>query len=57
MSKEDISEISIAYNINKKNKENIRIFGHEFVKNNKYKCKMIIDNKEYKIIEKYNYKL
>jgi len=72
MSKEDISEIIIVYNIVKKNKEydieeellmmsdeekdvdNIRIFGEEFVKNNKTICKMIIDDKEYKIIEKYN---
>jgi len=57
MSKKHISEISIVYNINKKNEEdeeNIRIFGHEFVENNENKCKMIIDNKEYKITEKYN---
>ena len=57
MSKENISEISIIYNINKKNEENddnIRIFGEEFVKNNKNKCKMIIDNKEYEISETYN---
>ena len=34
--------------------ENINIFGGEFVKNNKNKCKMIIDHKEYEITEKYN---
>ena len=34
--------------------DEINIFGHEFVKNNKNKCKMIIDNKEYEITEKYN---
>jgi len=27
-----------------------------FVKNNKNKCKIIIDNKEYEITEKYNVK-
>ena len=57
MSKKDKLEISIDYNNNKKNEEdeeNIRIFGNEFVENNKNKCKMIIDNKEYKITEKYN---
>ena len=56
MSKEDISNGSIIYNINEGDKkfENINIFGSEFVKNNKNICKMIIDNKEYEIIEKYN---
>ena len=52
MSKKDISKENIVYNINKKNKEdeeNIRIFGHEFVENNKNKGKMIIDKKEYEI--------
>ena len=58
----DISEISIIYDINKKDKyvdsdeNNINIFGSEFVKNNKNICKMIIDNKEYEITEKYNIK-
>ena len=56
MSKENISEISLVYNINNENEENIRIFGHEFVKNNKNKCKMVIDNKECEITEKYNIK-
>ena len=32
----------------------IRIFGAKFVENNKNKCKMIIDNKEYEITNKYN---
>ena len=50
MSKEEISIIYIIY----KYIENINIFGSEFVKNNKNKCKMIIDNKEYEITEKYN---
>ena len=54
MSTEDIFEIKIIYNINKENEKNINIFGIDFVENNKNKCKMIIDNKEYKITEKYN---
>ena len=55
MSKEDISEINIIYNINKENEEDgVRIFGSKFVKNNKNICKMFIDNKEYEITEYYN---
>ena len=58
----DIYEINIIYEINKKNnffendKDYINIFGSEFVKNNKNKCKMIIDNEEYEIKEKFNIK-
>ena len=48
----DITEINIIYDI--KIRDNIRIFGSKFVKNNKNIYKMIIDNKEYEIIEKYN---
>ena len=36
--------------------DEISIFGSEFVKNNKNKCKMIIDNKKHKITEKYKIK-
>ena len=53
MSKEAISEIVIIYDINKQDKY-VKIFGEEFVKNNKNICKMIIDDKEYEISEKYN---
>ena len=58
MSEENISEINIIYNIDKKfiNKGYIKIFGSKFVENNKNICKMIIDNREYKIMEKYNVK-
>ena len=35
----------------------IRIFGPRFVENNKNICKMIIDNKEYEITEKYKVKI
>jgi len=57
MSKEDITEISIIYNANKhdeRDDKNIKIFGSKFVRNNKNICKMIIDDKEYEIKEKYN---
>ena len=56
MSEKDISVINIIYDINKENKDNIKIFGEEFVKHNKNICKMIIDNKEYEISDKYNIK-
>ena len=53
----NLSEINIIYDINKKDEiledeDEIYIFGSEFVKNNKDKCKMIIDNKAYKLKEK-----
>ena len=56
MSKDDISEINIIYNVDKYGENNINIFGSNFVKNNKNICKMIIDNKEHEISEKYNIK-
>ena len=43
------NEMIIIYKI--KNKNRIRIFGKNFVKNNKKKCKIIINNKEYDLIE------
>ena len=51
MSKRKISEINIINYI--KNKREINIFGNYFVNINKNICKMIIDNKEYNISEKY----
>ena len=54
MSQKDISEINIIYDI--KGKNEIKIFGSEFVKNNKNKCKMIINNKEYEITKEYKVK-
>ena len=54
MSEKEITEINIIYDIKGGNK--IKIFGNEFVKNNKNICKMIIDNKEYEIAERYNIK-
>ena len=37
-----INDINIIYNFNK----NVRLFGYDFVKNNKEVCKILIDNKE-----------
>ena len=52
MSEKDISEINVIYDINEKNK--IKIFGVEFIKNNKNKMKL--DIKEYEIAEIYKVK-
>ena len=46
-------EISIIYDIKRIHRE-INIFGDDFVENNRDKCKMIIDNKEYEISEIYH---
>ena len=46
MDTKDSSYINIIYDVNQGNKKKINIFGCVFVKNNKNKCKMIIDNKE-----------
>ena len=55
MSNENITEINIIYNI--KNDDNdLKIFGSYFVNSNKNICSLIIDNKEYKITEKFNVK-
>ena len=59
MYNEEMSELNIIYNIENKEEEIIRIFGYQFVENNKNICKMIIDNKiyeikEYFIIKNYN---
>ena len=56
MENEDLSYINIIYDINKEKGDEIYIFGYDFVKNNKNKCKMIIDNIEYEITNKYNIK-
>ena len=56
MGNKNVSYINIIYDINKEKEDEINIFGHKFVENNKNKCKIIIDNKEYEIIDKYNIK-
>ena len=43
MGNKNESVINIIYDINKRNENEIKIFGYEFVENNKNKCKMIID--------------
>ena len=53
----DKNEINIIYKKDKKQKKNqIRIFGKEFVKNNKDKCYMIINNRKYDLREKFTIK-
>ena len=46
---EKINEITIIYNIEQENK--IKLFGKQFIENNKNNCKIIIDNKEQEIVE------
>ena len=53
MDSKDLSEISIIYDIKGKD---IDIFGSKFVKNNKNKCKMVIDNQECEISIEYKVK-
>ena len=45
-----LNEITIIYKI-KGNEVGIKLFGEEFIKNNKDKCKIIIENKEQDIVE------
>ena len=47
-------EISIIYKVNDKK---LRLFSNDFVKNNKNICKMIIDGKEQKLKEFYNFSI
>ena len=42
-------EVTIEYDI--KNSKEIRLFGDNFVKNNKNKCKIIYNGKEYNLTE------
>ena len=44
------NEISIIYKINNNDKK-IKLFGKEFIENNRNNCKIIIDNKEQEIIQ------
>jgi len=50
---EYLDEIIIRYKINK-NKKKIKIFDNKFINNNKNKCKIIYEGKEYEIKEKWN---
>ena len=56
MENEDLSYINIVYDINKEKGDKINIFGYKFVEKNKNNCKMIIDNMEYEITNKYDIK-
>ena len=51
MFEKDKSKINIIYKIKGENR--IKIFGGNFVENNKNNCKMIIDKKEYKLTVEY----
>jgi len=53
MDSKDLSKEEIIYDIDG---EIIDIFGKKFVNKNKNICKMIIDNKEYEIVEQFNVK-
>ena len=56
--KTNINQITIQYNIkNIKDNKSIRIFGDEFVKNNKDKCKIIINGKEKELCSHININL
>ena len=50
----NINKLKKKYKIDKK--DVIKIFGHKFVKNNKEKCKIRIEGKEYKLMEEINIK-
>ena len=50
-----INKINIIYNVDK-NEKKIRIFGENFIKNNENKYKIIIEGKEYNLIEEFNVK-
>ena len=49
--KMNIDEINIIYKVND---NKIKLFGYDFVKNNKNNCKLIIDGKEEELKEFYN---
>ena len=49
---EEIDELNIIYK-NDKDVETIHIFGSDFVKNNKDKCKIIYNDKEYELTEEF----
>ena len=50
-----INDLNIIYKINN-NDEKVRLFGHKFVENNKNICKILIDNKEYDLMENFDLK-
>ena len=46
MLSKDINQLKIYYKIQKNDKK-IKLFGKAFVKNNKEKCKLLIEGKKY----------
>ena len=50
----DINEITIIYKSPINKESETRIFGNNFVINNKDKCKIIFKNKQYDLVEKFN---
>jgi hypothetical protein len=50
-----IDEITIIYNI-KDCKDKIRIFGNQFVNNNKNNCKINVEDKDYELSEDFELK-
>ena len=51
------NEMELIYNDENNNDGYIKLFGKEFVKNNKNNCLLIINNKLYNLIDKYYYNL
>jgi len=51
---EKIDEITIKYKINEDNKNNVKIFGDLFVRNNKNNCEIICENKSYELTDIFN---
>ena len=55
MVNKETSEVNMTYNIDREENNNtINIFGTDFVKHNKDKCKMFIDGEEYEIRKKFD---
>ena len=50
-----INKLKIYYKIDKKDKK-IKLFGKQFVENNKENCKILIEGKEYELMEYFNLK-
>ena len=51
------NEMELIYNDENNNDGYIKLFGKEFVKNNKNNCLLIINNKLYNLTDKYNYSI
>jgi surface protein len=49
------NEIDLVYNI-PSHRKNVKLFGEEFVENNKYLCKIILENNEYELTDYFDLK-